>query len=60
MLAAAFAKNGSKLAAAEQTEVKALLEMKNIVRSGLDYTDDSAQIAEHREKMATWIERLSK
>ena len=59
MLEAAFAKNGSKLTAAERAEVKALLEMKNIVRSGLDYTDDSAKIAEHRKKVAKWIERLS-
>ena len=60
LLAAAFAKNGSKLTAAEKAEVKALLAMKELVRSGLDYTDDSAKIAAHRAKMAKWIERLSK
>jgi hypothetical protein len=33
--------------------------MKERVRIGLDYTDDSVKIAEHRKKVATWIERLS-
>ncbi len=60
LLADAFSKNGAKLSAAEKAEIKALLTMQGIIRSGMDYTDDSAKIIANREKMAMWIERLSK
>ena len=48
------------LTATEQTEIRSLLGMGAIVRSGADYTDDSARILAHRRKMAEWIVRLSK
>ena len=40
------------------SEIEELLSMKKLVRSGLDYTDDSGLILDHRRKIAAWIEKL--
>ena len=60
MLEECLARNRSGLGAAEVREIEELLAMKNIVRSGWDYSDDSEKILRHRRKMAQWIERLRK
>ena len=48
-----------KLSPEDKREIGALLAMKELVRSGLNYTDDSAVIATQRAKIAGWIEKLS-
>ena len=60
MLEDGLARNRAGLSAAEVSEIENLLAMKEIVRSGYDYSDESGKILNHRRKMAQWIERLQK
>ena len=60
LLEEAFAACKDRLAAAERKEIAELLSLKDLVRSGWDYTDDSGKILNHRRKTARWIERLKK
>ena len=60
MLADLSKKHAGKLSAAQKQEIADLLGMKELVRSGFDYTDDSGKIADQRRKMAQWIEKLNK
>ena len=60
MLEEGLARNRAGLSAAEVQEIEELLAMKEIVRGGWDYSDDSGKILNHRRKMAQWIERLRK
>ena len=60
MLEDGLARNRAGLSAAEVREIEDLLAMKEIVRCGWDYSDDSGKILRHRRKMAQWIERLQK
>ena len=58
LLAKAYEAKKASLAPEECKEIEDLLAMKELVRSGLDYTDDSGLILDHRRKIAGWIEKL--
>ena len=47
-----------QLNADDRREIDSLLSMRELVRSGVDYTDDSEKIAASRRRIAFWIERL--
>ena len=47
-----------QLNADDSREIDSLLTMRELVRSGVDYTDDSEKIAANRRRIAFWIERL--
>ena len=58
LLEDSFTAKKASLTPEECAEIEELLSMKKLVRSGLDYTDDSALILETRRKIAGWIEKL--
>ena len=58
LLAKAYEARKATLTPEECKEIEDLLAMKDLVRSGLDYTDDSGLILDHRRKIAAWIEKL--
>lgn len=58
LLAKAYEAKKASLTPEECKEIEELFAMKALVRSGLDYTDDSGTILEFRRKIAGWIEKL--
>lgn len=58
LLAGAYAAKKASLSAEDRKEIEKLLSMKELVRSGRNYTDDSEKILENRRKIAVWIEKL--
>lgn len=58
LLADRAAAKGDSLSDAEKKEIQKLLAMRELVRNGNNYTDDSARILSSRRRIAAWIERL--
>ena len=59
LLAKAYKTKKKLLSREECKEIEDLLSMKELVRSGSNYTDDSGKILGHRRKIAKWIEKLN-